>query len=164
MDWNLFWVAFGAIGTTVGSLITAIAVFVAIKQYKQPLEKRIVVCMNSVVHARGEKVIPLYCFSIMNKGIRSVIIDGIYIASEKKIVYMNEAQYKNITFVQLPVQIEPERNMNVYFVEEQFNTIVKQAIDDKVLKINKKLKIIVQDTLGEEYICRTKVKIRELLK
>lgn len=91
MDWNLFWMAFGAIGTTFGSLITAIAVFVAIKQYKQPLEKRIVVCMNSAVHARGEKVIPLYCFSIMNKGIRSVIIDNIYISTEKKRVYMNEA-------------------------------------------------------------------------
>lgn len=77
---------------------------------------------------------------------------------------MNEAQYKSSTFVQLPVQIEPERNMNVYFVEEEFNTIVKQAINDEVLKINKKLKIIVQDSLGEEYICRTKVKIKELLK
>ncbi len=40
---------------------------------------------------------------------------------------MNEAQYKSSTFVQLQVQIEPERNMNVYFVEEEFNTIVKQV-------------------------------------
>ena len=32
MDWNLFWSAFGAIGTTVGSLITGVAVVVAVKQ------------------------------------------------------------------------------------------------------------------------------------
>ena len=30
MDWSLFWDAFGAIGTTAGSLITAIAVVVAV--------------------------------------------------------------------------------------------------------------------------------------
>lgn len=39
MDWNIFWAAFGAIGTTIGSLITASAVVVAVKQYKQPLKK-----------------------------------------------------------------------------------------------------------------------------
>ena len=33
MDWNLFWSAFGAIGTTFGSLITAVAVIVAVYQY-----------------------------------------------------------------------------------------------------------------------------------
>lgn len=33
MDWDLFGSAFGAIGTTVGSLITAIAVVVAVYQY-----------------------------------------------------------------------------------------------------------------------------------
>lgn len=41
MDWNLFWNAFGAVGTTAGSLITAIAVVVAVRQYKQPLIKKL---------------------------------------------------------------------------------------------------------------------------
>lgn len=34
MDWNLFWSAFDAIGTTFGSLITAVAVIVAVYQYR----------------------------------------------------------------------------------------------------------------------------------
>ena len=41
MDWQLFWTAFGAVGTTLGSLITAIAVVVAVIQYKQPLKKQV---------------------------------------------------------------------------------------------------------------------------
>lgn len=49
MDWNLFWSAFGAIGTTVGSLITGVAVVVAVKQYKQPLEKKIVVSYGTTL-------------------------------------------------------------------------------------------------------------------
>lgn len=41
MDWQLFWAAFGAIGTTIGSLITAIAVVIAVRQYRQPLTKNL---------------------------------------------------------------------------------------------------------------------------
>lgn len=40
-DWNLFWNAFGAIGATVGSLATALTVFIAIKQLQQPKEIKI---------------------------------------------------------------------------------------------------------------------------
>ena len=40
MNWNLFWSAFGAIGSTLGSFVTAIALIIAIKQYKQPLKKK----------------------------------------------------------------------------------------------------------------------------
>ena len=47
MDWDIFWNAFGAIGTTLGSLITAIAVVVAVIQYKQPLNKRLKISLTT---------------------------------------------------------------------------------------------------------------------
>lgn len=40
-DWNLFWNAFGAIGTTVGSIATAVAVIVALWQTKFNEKKEI---------------------------------------------------------------------------------------------------------------------------
>lgn len=49
MDWILFWTAFGAIGTTLGSLITAIAVAIAVRQYKQPLVKRLKIEFSSAI-------------------------------------------------------------------------------------------------------------------
>lgn len=37
MDWNLFWAAFSTMGITIGLVITATAVVVAVVQYKQLL-------------------------------------------------------------------------------------------------------------------------------
>jgi len=81
MDWNIFWSAFGAIGTTVGSLITAIAVIIAVMQYKQPLKKIVKVKMTSAISLDelSGKSLCFYCISIKNKGIRTVQINSIYI-------------------------------------------------------------------------------------
>ena len=74
MDWNIFWSAFGAIGTTIGSLITAGAVVIAVKQYKQPLKKVIKVEFTSAVSLDeiSGRSLYFYCISIKNKGIRAV--------------------------------------------------------------------------------------------
>lgn len=65
MDWSLFWDAFGAIGTTAGSLITAIAVVVAVVQYKQPLIKKIRITVSTSFpvyeHGLGESCL---CISL----------------------------------------------------------------------------------------------------
>lgn len=84
MDWNLFWNAFGAIGTTVGSLITACAVVIAVKQYKQPLDKLIKVQFSSAIASILGKSVALYCISIKNKGIRTVEISSINVKGKKE--------------------------------------------------------------------------------
>lgn len=40
-DWTLFWTAFGAIGSTIGSAATTIAVIVALWQTKYPYKKNL---------------------------------------------------------------------------------------------------------------------------
>lgn len=37
MDWNIFWIAFGAIGTTAGTFLAAISIIIALKPYKKRL-------------------------------------------------------------------------------------------------------------------------------
>ena len=76
MDWNMFWTAFGAIGTTIGSFITAIAVVIAVRQYKQPLIKKMkikfttgFVVMND--NSLGET---LHCIAVSNSGIRPIVM------------------------------------------------------------------------------------------
>ena len=56
MDWQLFWTAFGAIGTTLGSLITAIAVVVAVIQYKQPLKKQVKLTVGTSIPVYGKEL------------------------------------------------------------------------------------------------------------
>ena len=70
MNWNLFWSAFGAIGTTIGSLITGIAVIIAVKQYRQPLKKAINMGFTSAVSMDEISGKPLYfyCITLKNRG------------------------------------------------------------------------------------------------
>ena len=75
MDWNIFWSAFGAIGTTAGSLITAFAVVVAVIQYRQPITKRLKIRFNSGIISLAEdkdSSIFVSTISIINTGIREI--------------------------------------------------------------------------------------------
>lgn len=76
MDWNLFWNAFGAVGTTAGSLITAIAVVVAVRQYKQPLIKKLKISFTTGFVVMNDNSLgeTLHCITVSNTGIRPIVI------------------------------------------------------------------------------------------
>lgn len=166
MDWNIFWSAFGAIGTTVGSLITAGAVVVAVKQYKQPLKKVIKVEFTSAASLDeiSGRSLCFYCVSIKNKGIRTVQINSINVKGNKKKLWINNAQFNSNAKVNLPIKIEPEENVNFLFEIENFKNALKKAVSDKVLRKNQRLIIFAEDSLGDNYYCKTKALIRQIVK
>lgn len=166
MDWNLFWSAFGAIGTTIGSLITAGAVVVAVKQYKQPLEKLIKVEFTSAVSIDEISGEPLsfYCISVKNKGIREVQINSLNILGKKKKVWINNAQFDSNAKIILPVKLVPEESKDFLFEWEKFRGILKKSVEDNILKRNEKVIIMATDSLGCNYICKTNIKIKSLMK
>lgn len=87
MDWNLFWSAFVAIGTTLGSLTTAIAVVIAVRQYKQPLTKRINIETNTALMTSKNGLSGFYfSISLSNAGVRTIYIKNICFMQER-IIY-----------------------------------------------------------------------------
>lgn len=163
-NWNLFWNAFGAIGTTIGSMITAIAVVVAVKQYKQPLKKVIKVEVTSAIGGDllGNPV-PFYCISVKNKGIRMVQINSINVKGKKKVLWINNVQYDSNAKIALPAKIEPEECKDFLFRVDNFRKAINKAVNDKALRKNEKLIVFVKDSLGDEYFCKTNIKIKDLI-
>ena len=166
MDWNIFWSAFGAIGTTIGSLITASAVVIAVKQYKQPLKKVIKVEFTSAVSIDeiSGRSLCFYCVSIKNKGIRTVQINSINVKCNKKKLWINNAQFNSNAKVNLPIRIEPEENIDFLFEIENFKNALRKAVSDKVLRKNQRLIIFAKDSLGDNYYCKTKALICQIVK
>ena len=162
MDWNLFWNAFGAIGTTIGSLITAGAVVVAVKQYKQPLKKIVKVEFTSVMSI-GEPL-NFYCISIKNKGVRVVQINSLCVQGKNKNLWINNSQFNSNAKVILPVKIEPEENIDILFEVYNFRHAIKQAVNDNILRRRQRLVVFVIDSLGENYFCKTNISIGRLIK
>ncbi len=166
MDWNIFWSAFGAIGTTIGSLITAIAVVIAVKQYRQPLKKIVQVKVTSAISwdTISGRPLDFYCISVKNRGIRSVQINSIYIKGNRKNIWINNVEFNSNAKIGFPVKIEAEENKDFLFEVDTFRKEIKRAVEKKILSKRKKLVIFVTDSPGDNYICKTKLKIRSLIR
>ncbi len=158
MDWNLFWSAFVAIGTTVGSLTTAIAVVVAVIQYKQPLTKRVKVDLNTAIPVYENKAGEFYlCISVANTGVRTIYISNIYLcAGKKKIVINNLMQdlSKPGLHVEFPKELLPEMCFNVYISCQKLSDEFTNLINQKTISPNQKIKILATDTTSGEYYCK----------
>lgn len=166
MDWNLFWNAFGAIGTTVGSITTACAVVIAIKQYKQPLEKQVEVNMTFAgTKNYADVMLIVHCINVKNKGIREVNISSVSILmrNNKKLV-LNGAQDKLEGIVKLPTIIKPEEYVEFFFCVEDFKLLLNSSVQQKLIKRTDELIICVTDSLGDEYLCKTNIKINSLIR
>ncbi len=166
MNWEIFWSAFGAIGTTIGSLLTAGAVLIAVKQYKQPLEKIVKVEFKAAISLDtiSSKPLNFYCITVKNKGIRHVQINSINIQGNKKILWINNAQYDHsYTKINLPVKIAPEESIDFFFEVGDFKIQLKKAVENKVFKEKQKLVIFITDSLGDNYFCKTKIAINKII-
>lgn len=165
MDWNLFWNAFGAIGTTIGSLTTAITVIVAVKQYKQPLKKMIKVEFTSAISCdENGRPLEFYCITVKNKGIRPVKINSLYICGIRKNLWINNAQFASNAKVELPIKIEPEESKDFLFETDNIRGAIKKAINDNILRKNKRLVILVTDSIGDKHYCKTSIKLKNLIR
>ena len=164
MDWNIFWAAFGAIGTTLGSLITASAVVIAVKQYKQPLKKIVKVEVTSAITVDYlENSLMFFCIKIMNRGVRTVEVNSINIQGNKKVLWINKTQYESNTKINLPAKIEPEEIIDFFIEVEKFRRMIKKAVTNKVIRKRGKLVVFVTDSLGDKYYCKTNIKIASLI-
>ena len=169
-DWNLFWNAFGAIGTTVGSIITAIAVIIAIQQFKQPLTKRLKVVFTSAVgNLNGYLDGPddpdmFYVVSIANKGIRECSVNSILIEGKKDNMYLNTAQYKSLLSIDFPHRIKPEEELTVFFEYDGLRQALKQHISEGWRPKYRKLRIKVTDTSGDYHYGKTNINFLKTFK
>ena len=164
MDWNVFWSAFGAIGTTIGSLITAGAVVIAVKQYKQPITKMIKVEFNSSIAMDiNNNPKELYTLAVKNRGVRLVTINGIYTKGYKHNLFMNLMQSKYVEYKNFPIEVQPEECVNFYFESDKFREELRKMAQNKYLKKGQKLVVFAQDSLGDEYYYDTRIKVKKLI-
>lgn len=161
MDWNIFWSAFGAIGTTIGSLTTAFAVVVAVKQYKQPIEKRI-----SVTHGMSFPIMvddtlgdTQVHIEVKNLGIRDITISAFYLKNKKKKYWLNRTQ-SDVNQIDFPYVLKPEEGVSFYINYKTFVLEMKKLAYNKNIRNYENFKVCVQDTLGVMHYDKKIIKYR----
>ena len=155
MDWQLFWTAFGAIGTTLGSLITAIAVVVAVIQYKQPLKKQIKLTVGTSIPVYGKELgEDCLSISLANTGIRDVVITNIYLDTGTKKLVVNNlmVDFPNESLrVLFPKKLPPEEIAEVWTTYANFAHALLDLVSRKAIKPTQKIRIVATDTTAGEY-------------
>lgn len=160
MDWALFWTAFQAIGTTLGSIITAIAVMIAVKQYKQPLEKRLIVEHGTafgVGYGLTEEAYVYIC--VKNCGMREASINGFYLKNKKKKFYINQMQ-SNFMPINFPYELKPEEKVDFYVSRDRFINGLKDMSQRGLVSRNENLCIFVQDSLGKAHFDKKTIRVK----
>ncbi|MCI9403654.1 MAG: hypothetical protein HFF04_08290 [Oscillospiraceae bacterium] len=153
-DWNLFWTAFGAIGTTLGSFITAIAVVVAVRQYQEPLVKRLKIGFSFAfpVYSDNHLGADLFCISVANTGVRPINVSNIYLNVGKKNLILNDAQFVvpgAMPLLSFPAEIQPEQKVQMYLEVSKFSKIFKEMLKGNEFGKSEKVKVAVTDLTDE---------------
>ena len=155
MDWQLFCTAFGAVGTTLGSLITAIAVVVAVIQYKQPLKKQVKLTVGTSIPVHGKELGEDYLsISLANTGIRDVVITNIYLDTGTKKLVVNSlmVDFTNENLcVLFPKKLPPEEIAEVWISYVNLAHALLDLVNRKAIKPTQKIRIVATDTTAGEY-------------
>ena len=155
MDWNVFWNAFGSIGTTVGSLITAVAVVIAVKQYKQPIEKKLIMKVSCCIVPFRPNCIAV---DFYNKGMRKFTIESLYIKGRNGKLYLNLMQTLTEYTGKLPITVEIEERGKVLFAYDDFFVEISKYVKNGELRKRGKLIFIAEDSTGDEHVCKSKLR------
>jgi len=167
LDWNIFWNAFGAIGTTIGSLVTAIAVIIAVKQYKEPLIKRLVIKMTRAFTVGNMPDTDMICISVANTGVRPISITNIYLNIGTKNFVINYIQCVipgAMKPVQFPVLLQQEDNIEIYLYLNNLRAFFHDEVIIGQFNTTDRVNILVTDKTNGSHIEKTGYTIADFLK
>lgn len=159
-NWNLFWNAFGAIGTTIGSFITACAVIVAVKQYRQPFVKKIKIDFSLVMVNFEETPKAYYKIKFINSGIRECKIASMYIKGKKTNLFIfPPSQIPRYNNSQFPCCLAQEDSCDMFFEYGDFRKMIRKQLEVGWKPRYRRLRIYVTDSAGEIYCGKFKIKM-----
>lgn len=174
-DWSVFWTAIGAIGSTVGSFVTAIAIIVALWQTKYPYKKRLKLAFSDCTTIAIETSMDfpkLVSLDISNVGNRDIYIQewGYILRKKNRVQILSQvsaekfpALIRKKLFPALPIYIPVEQTEALYFEQKLFLNSVLECVDEKTLHKSQKIKIYVIDSSGKQYVVKTKKTVAQLL-
>lgn len=157
MDWNLFWTAVGAIGSSVGALTTAIAVIVALWQTKfsQKKKLRLLLSANMSIHPPvnidDEKYVTLM---ITNTGNRDIVIEkwGYLLNKSIYLILSPDITLQSIQ-PSLPQRLSIEESLTLITKQNSLKNNI-QAKSKKLLMQSVPIKFFVVDSAGHTYYAK----------
>lgn len=165
MDVTLFWTAFGAIGSSLGALIGAIALIVALKAYKLPMKKKLKANMNLSSMINPINSFEVYSIKVSNDGFRPISIENVSFAAEKSTLFL-DMLWKNTILEpyepQFPVRLEQGEATTVYLPTKQLNSELRRMIESSRIIPNERIVLLIRESTGSEHRIKTNYTMEQL--
>lgn len=161
MNMELFWSAFGAIGSTLGSIATTAAVVVALWQTKYSQKKKLSLDFTDnfqLYNPNTGASLKFVGLSVTNVGNRKVIIQtwGVRLNEGSAIVMPppDVDGMEKLAYTKLPKVLDVEESIDLQWQIDRFQTFLESNKDN--ISKNKPLVFFVKDSTGKQYTVKTK--------
>lgn len=158
---ELFWSAFGAIGSTLGSIATTAAVVVALWQTKYSQKKKLSLDFTDnfqLYNPNTGASLKFVGLSVTNVGNRKVIIQtwGVRLNEGSAIVMPppDANGMEKLAYTKLPQVLDVEESIDLQWQIDRFQTFLESNKDN--ISKNEPLVFFVKDSTGKQYTVKTK--------
>lgn len=155
MNWDIFWSAFGAIGTTAGTFVTAFAFLLAYRQYKLSKETRLKVKLKCIKHYEGDDIERFLMFDFTNIGLIELFVCNIALnafGEEYNLTrFIELKRIANNCETEFPIEVTKSQSASVAITYEALYSAIKyiEESNDKRIRY---LKFIIKEGNGKEYV------------
>lgn len=172
-DWNLFWTAFGAIGTVLGSIATTAAVIVALWQTRIAYKKKLKLSFDDntkIMADSGTIIADFVSLSVTNIGNKDIVISswGFYLKNKSKVKIFSNLPIENLPLLlknefitKFPYKLSVEHSTTFYYERRLFLKIIPEYYENGELDADKPIKFYVMDSTGKEYTVKSKRTAKE---
>ena len=161
------WTIIGAIGSSLGAIIGAIALIVALKAYFQPARVALSAKMSAGFIINPSLSFNVYSIDVYNKGLRDVSISNISLRTGDKTMFLDLIPQGTIVEAfepHFPVRLTQGTSVSFHLPYEKFNREIKRMVDDRQLNLKDKVRIAVKDGTDGTHLFKTKFKIESFCK
>lgn len=169
MDNELFWVAFGAIGGTVGALATTVAVIVALWQTKFNYKKKLKLSFSdsiTIVPESGNIFYKYVGLTVTNIGNRDVVINnwGFYLNDDSLMIIVSDTSpIGRIIQTNLPHRLQIEESISLYHDRAKFDSAIKECVEKGTLVKTQKIMFFATDSTGKKHKVKSKETVEHYL-
>lgn len=162
MDWNLFWNAFGAIGTTIGTMATAVVALLTFRQYSLSKSTKLKIKIEAQAITKSSGLVMKYfVLNFINVGVVDLYVNEISIEVRGKHYHIgNFFQLRNKNDnnkVPFPVKVTKDRMVSVEILDASLKRQIDFIKRENGIENIKGLTFVITEGNGKEY--KKKIKI-----
>ena len=167
MEPTLLWTIIGAIGSSLGAIVGAIALIVALKAYFQPIRVALSAKISAGFIMNRNTSINVYSIDVSNKGLRDVTVTNISLRAGNQTIFLDfMLQNTPLAYFEphYPATLTQGTSVTFHLPYEKFNNEIARCVRQSQLNPEERVLIAVRDGTDGIHLFKTRYRIKNFCK